>query len=159
MRFARLLCSMVTTLAIGGIACSSDDVSNSPTGRGGSAGSDHAIATGGEQQGTGGTQNAGGGPDQSGGASGTGGATMGSGGEAGAGGKTADGGTGDAGGSGGGTDGGGSYAPGNAPVPSAGCGKATTVTNGKKTITSTNQQRTYIIDIPTNYDMNKPYRL
>jgi poly(3-hydroxybutyrate) depolymerase len=44
-------------------------------------------------------------------------------------------------------------------VPSAGCGKATTVTTGKKTITSTNQQRTYIIDIPTNYDMNKPYRL
>ena len=33
------------------------------------------------------------------------------------------------------------------------------MTNGKKTITSTNQQRTYIIDIPTNYDMNKPYRL
>jgi len=44
-------------------------------------------------------------------------------------------------------------------VLSAGCGKATTVTNGKKTITSTNQQRTYIIDIPTNYDMNEPYRL
>jgi poly(3-hydroxybutyrate) depolymerase len=44
-------------------------------------------------------------------------------------------------------------------VPSAGCGKATTVTTGKKTITSTNQQRTYIIDIPANYDMNKPYRL
>jgi poly(3-hydroxybutyrate) depolymerase len=47
----------------------------------------------------------------------------------------------------------------NPPVPSAGCGKATTVTTGKKTITSTNQQRSYIIDIPTNYDMNKPYRL
>lgn len=47
----------------------------------------------------------------------------------------------------------------NPPGKSAGCGKATTVTNGKKTITSTNQQRTYIIDIPANYDMNKPYRL
>lgn len=33
------------------------------------------------------------------------------------------------------------------------------LTTGKHTITSTNQQRTYIIDIPTNYDMNKPHRL
>ncbi len=48
---------------------------------------------------------------------------------------------------------------GNPPVRSAGCGTATTVTSGKKTITSTNQQRTYIIDIPSNYDMNEPYRL
>jgi poly(3-hydroxybutyrate) depolymerase len=48
---------------------------------------------------------------------------------------------------------------GNPPVPSAGCGKATTVTTGKHAITSTGQERTYIIDIPTNYDMNKPYRL
>ena len=46
----------------------------------------------------------------------------------------------------------------NPAVPSAGCGKATTVTNGKKTITSGGTQRSYIIDIPTNYDMNKPYR-
>jgi hypothetical protein len=46
----------------------------------------------------------------------------------------------------------------NPPVGSAGCGKPTTVTNGKKTITSGGQQRTYIIDIPANYDMNKPYR-
>jgi poly(3-hydroxybutyrate) depolymerase len=48
---------------------------------------------------------------------------------------------------------------GNPPVPSAGCGKATTVTTGKHTITSTGQERSYIIDIPANYDMNKPYRL
>jgi poly(3-hydroxybutyrate) depolymerase len=47
----------------------------------------------------------------------------------------------------------------NPPVPSAGCGKGTTVTSGKKTITSTGQQRSYIIDIPSDYDMNKPYRL
>lgn len=46
----------------------------------------------------------------------------------------------------------------NVPVKSAGCGKATTVTNGKKTIQSGGQARTYIIDIPANYDMNKPYR-
>jgi poly(3-hydroxybutyrate) depolymerase len=47
----------------------------------------------------------------------------------------------------------------NPPVLSAGCGKATTVTTGKKTITSTGEERTYIIDLPTNYDMNEPYRL
>ena len=51
------------------------------------------------------------------------------------------------------------YALKNPPVPSTGCGKATTVKSGKKyTITSGEQQRSYIIDIPTNYDMNKPYR-
>jgi poly(3-hydroxybutyrate) depolymerase len=33
------------------------------------------------------------------------------------------------------------------------------VTTGQKTITSTGQERTYIIDIPAGYDMNKPYRL
>jgi poly(3-hydroxybutyrate) depolymerase len=32
------------------------------------------------------------------------------------------------------------------------------VTNGKKTITSGGQQRSYIIDIPTNYNQDKPYR-
>ncbi|MEO8315470.1 MAG: hypothetical protein ABI645_11820, partial [Pseudomonadota bacterium] len=48
---------------------------------------------------------------------------------------------------------------GNPPVRSAGCGKATTVTTGKHSITSTGQERTYIIDIPEKYDMNKPYRL
>jgi poly(3-hydroxybutyrate) depolymerase len=68
-------------------------------------------------------------------------------------------GAGGAGGKGGTGGTGGALMPGNPPVQSEGCGQATTVTNGKKTITSTNQQRTYIIDIPTNYDMNKPYRL
>lgn len=48
---------------------------------------------------------------------------------------------------------------GNPPVASAGCGKAPTLTTGKHTITSTGQQRSYIIDIPNGYDMNKPHRL
>ena len=48
---------------------------------------------------------------------------------------------------------------GNPAVPSAGCGKATTLTTGKRTITSTNQERSYILDLPNCYDMNKPYRL
>lgn len=48
---------------------------------------------------------------------------------------------------------------GNPPVRSAGCGKATTVTTGKHSITSTGQERSYIIDLPDGYDMNTPYRL
>jgi poly(3-hydroxybutyrate) depolymerase len=48
---------------------------------------------------------------------------------------------------------------GNPPVLSAGCGKATMLKTGKDAITSTGQERTYIIDIPDDYDMNKPYRL
>ena len=66
-------------------------------------------------------------------------------------------GSGGSGGSSGGS--GGSTGLGNPPVPSAGCGTATTVTNGKKTITSTGEARTYIIDIPAGYDMNTPHRL
>src|SRR6185369_8432631 len=91
----------------------------------------------------------------------TGGASAGTGGKASSGGAGG-GGTaaGGAGTGGAGVAGGGGTIPlKNPPVLSAGCGKATTVTSGKKTITSTNQQRTYIIDIPANYDMNKPYRL
>jgi hypothetical protein len=54
---------------------------------------------------------------------------------------------------------GGAVPMGNPPVKSAGCGRPTTVTAGKHSITSTNQQRSYIIDLPANYDINKPYRL
>lgn len=96
--------------------------------------------------GTGGTASGGSGTSATGGRGGAGGGSTGS---------TA---TGGSSGASGGTTGG-AIPLKNDPVPSAGCGKATTVTNGKKTITSTNQQRTYIIDIPTNYDMNKPYRM
>jgi hypothetical protein len=46
----------------------------------------------------------------------------------------------------------------NAPVKSAGCGKAAGITNGKKTITSGGKSRSYTIDIPTNYDNGKPYK-
>jgi poly(3-hydroxybutyrate) depolymerase len=65
-----------------------------------------------------------------------------------------------AGGSGGASAGAGGLMPGNAPVPSAGCGKALgTLKSGSHTITSSNTQREYTIDIPTAYDPNKPYRL
>ncbi|MEV4773334.1 ricin-type beta-trefoil lectin domain protein [Micromonospora humida] len=41
----------------------------------------------------------------------------------------------------------------------AGCGKAPTLTSGKRTITSGGQNRSYILRIPDNYDSNHPYRL
>ncbi len=49
----------------------------------------------------------------------------------------------------------------NEPAPSLGCGKTLGSINksGTYTIRSSNSNRTFIIDIPTNYDKNKPYRL
>ncbi|MGA2499340.1 MAG: hypothetical protein ABSH20_16495 [Tepidisphaeraceae bacterium] len=48
----------------------------------------------------------------------------------------------------------------NAPVPSAGCGKELgDFKSGTYTITSAGLDRKYIIDIPANYDKNKPHRL
>jgi len=41
----------------------------------------------------------------------------------------------------------------------AGCGRTPTLTSGTRTIQSSGQNRTYILDIPTNYDRNHPYRL
>jgi poly(3-hydroxybutyrate) depolymerase len=139
MRFANLLLGTMVTVVVAGVACSSGDGSDSSgTNQGGTAG---PGGTGGQQAG------------------GAGGSEIGAGGsQASAGGSQA--GTGGGGGGGvGGGGGGGDLLPGNPPVKSVGCGKATMLTSGKKTITSTNQQRTYIIDIPANYDMNKPHRL
>lgn len=47
----------------------------------------------------------------------------------------------------------------NPPARSAGCGKPTTITSGNKTITSGGAARNYIVDLPTNYNPDKPYRL
>ncbi|PTA46628.1 cellulose binding domain-containing protein [Micromonospora sp. RP3T] len=41
----------------------------------------------------------------------------------------------------------------------AGCGKAPTLTNGTRTISSGGQNRSYILRIPDGYDRNHPYRL
>jgi len=41
----------------------------------------------------------------------------------------------------------------------AGCGRAPTLTSGTRTIQSSGQNRSYILDIPANYDRNRPYRL
>jgi poly(3-hydroxybutyrate) depolymerase len=145
-----------------------------PTG-GTASGAGGALATGGAASGAGGALATGGAPSGGSEASGGSGGTLSTGGAAGKGGKGGKGGAaGTAGMSGAGgvsgtggasstgganAGGGGGLLPGNDPVSSVGCGTATTVTTGKKTITSSGQQRTYIIDIPANYDMNKPYRL
>ena len=48
----------------------------------------------------------------------------------------------------------------NAPIPSAGCGKELgDLKSGTYTITSAGLTRKYTIDIPANYDKNKPCRL
>jgi poly(3-hydroxybutyrate) depolymerase len=56
---------------------------------------------------------------------------------------------------------GGGYPLKNPPVASAGCGKPTTITTSTsyRTITSSGDRRQYMITMPPNYDMNKPYRL
>jgi poly(3-hydroxybutyrate) depolymerase len=41
----------------------------------------------------------------------------------------------------------------------AGCGKAPPLTNGTRSIQSSGKTRTYILRVPDNYDMNRPYRL
>jgi poly(3-hydroxybutyrate) depolymerase len=66
------------------------------------------------------------------------------------------GGTGGMGGSGGAP--GGVIPLGNMPVPSTGCGQPQGITSGFKTINSEGQNREYVIDIPSNYDPNTPYR-
>ena len=67
------------------------------------------------------------------------------------------------GGGGAGSTGGGGYALKNPPVSSAGCGKPATITSSKypayRTIMSSGDTRQYVIDMPPNYDMNKPYRI
>jgi poly(3-hydroxybutyrate) depolymerase len=56
-------------------------------------------------------------------------------------------------------------APAAAPVnttvlaPSSGCGKAPALTSGARTIATGGKTRAYILRIPDNYDMNRPYRL
>jgi poly(3-hydroxybutyrate) depolymerase len=168
------------TTGAGGAAGSTGSGGTTGTGgnnsRGGTTGAGGAISTGGQSGaggaagsaggggaiGQGGDSGAAGSGGSSGGAIGNGGrgGRGGSGGAAGAGGggaggSTARGGSG-GGGAGGGSGSGGSGAPGN----SAGCGKALgTLRSGKHMITSGGSQRSFIIDVPTNYDMNHAYRL
>lgn len=49
----------------------------------------------------------------------------------------------------------------NDPVPSTGCGKAlaSSIKNGSNSITSSGSNRTYILNFPSNYNKDQPYRL
>lgn len=154
-------CSVQTEDPIGGGGSSAAGGTASQAGTTSSSGTSNAAA------GTGSTNvagSAGSGESASGGAAGAAGTSAVVAGAAGQGGASS-------GGSGGTTSIGGYSNPGgaggtggviplkNPAVPSMGCGKPTTVTSGKKTINSSGQDRSYIIDVPANYDMNKPYRL
>jgi len=46
-----------------------------------------------------------------------------------------------------------------AAAPTAGCGKAPTLNSGTHSISSSGQNRSYILRVPANYDNNHPYRL
>jgi len=163
MNLGRLL--LVPAALVGLVVACSPDGGSGPPGSGGTLGSGGVTGTGGVS----GTGGAGTGGGLSSGGSSTGG-TLGSGGS-GVGGGPSSGGSGGSGGSGtGGTDagsggastGGSSGGPlpmGNPPVLSAGCGQPTTVTTGKHTISSSGEDRSYIIDIPGDYDPDTPYRL
>lgn len=56
-----------------------------------------------------------------------------------------------------GTSSGGSATAG--PTPSAGCGKTTTLMNGRASIDVGGKMREYILAVPTGYDPKRPYRL
>ena len=128
------------------------------TGRGGATGGDSSSNAGGSSQ-TGGVPPTGG--------AGSGGRSTGAGGTTGAGGVTSMGGSAASGGqTGSGGAGGGSSVDAwgglkNPPVKSEGCGKALGSINktGTYHIASAGGRGDYIIDIPTGYDKDKPYRL
>ena len=153
--------------ATGGLV-GSGGVSTGGSGVGGQLGSGGAPTGGsgdGGLVGTGGVSTAGGVGGLSTGGSGVGG-LVGSGG-------TSTGGSGDGGfatggqaasggdGGGGGSDSGGTASTGGASTgtPSAGCGKAPTLTSGKRSIQTSGSSRSFILSIPDNYDNNDPHRL
>ena len=160
MSFSRAIIVSATMLLLG--ACSGEE-GMPGDGSGGSS----TTGSGGSAAGTGGASSGGAAASSSGGALGSGGALTGSGGMIGGGGSPASGGSGSGGesetgsggadGSGGSTDG--AIPMGNPAVKSPGCGKATTVTSKEYKINSSGQERTYYVEMPANYDMNKPYRL
>ena len=103
------------------------------------------FATGGVGGGAGSGGGSGGGT----GGGGTGGGSVGTGGGSGG----TGGGSGGTGGGGGGTGGGGEVRK------SAGCGSMSAPKSGTYTINVGGTDRTYILDVPTNYDRNNPYKL
>lgn len=139
------LIASISSISIGACAGADDPQS---------AGAGGATSSGGMTSSTGGT------PDGSGGAVSTGGALGNTGGTTTSGGS--DSGGSDSGGTGGDGSGGwtaGNIPKGNPPVGSDGCGQATTITTQQYTISSSGQDRVYYVDMPSDYDENKPYRL
>jgi poly(3-hydroxybutyrate) depolymerase len=53
----------------------------------------------------------------------------------------------------------GGYPLGNPAVPSVGCGSTPSLSSGTHHLTSAGLDREYILELPDNYDPNKPYRL
>jgi polyhydroxybutyrate depolymerase len=137
------------TTSNGGTTADGGTTSNGgATADGGTTSNGGTTASGGVS-GVSGAAGASGGSDN--GGSGMGGAPAGSGGSGagmGGGAGSASGGT--AGAAGGGGD---------AVAPSSGCGKAPTIMSGRASIDVNGKMREYIIAVPSNYDMNKPYRL
>src|SRR5690606_26291087 len=137
--------SIACALSLSFGACSGTDDGGS---QGGEASGGAAPGTGGDVTSTGGAPPIG-----------AGGTMMATGG--GTGGVTPSGGS-DSGGSGGDGSGGwtaGQIPMGNPPVGSDGCGKPTSITTKEYTISSSGQDRVYYVDMPSNYDPDKPYRL
>jgi hypothetical protein len=89
------------------------------------------------------------------GSAGEGGGNVGGGGASGAGAGRGGAGGGNAGSGAGGTGG----AAGGGMMPTTGCGKAAGLMSGRASIDVAGKMREYILAVPSNYDMNKPYRL
>lgn len=136
------LVSIVCALSLPFGACAGGDGTQSDGSGGATSTGGVATGTGGAQDGSGGTVSTGGAPDNTGGAAPSGGSDSGGTGGDGSGGWTA-----------------GNIPKGNPPVGSDGCGKTTNITTQEYTISSSGQNRVYYVDMPSNYDMNKPYRL
>jgi len=151
--------SVIFALAAFGLALSGGCSGGSTTGPGGSTSS----GAGGQSPGSGGTTGSGG-ITGGGGTTASGGAT-GSGGRGGGAGTNASGGRGGtagaitAGGGGAGAGTGGSAGGSAGATPSAGCGQAATLQSGTATIDVSGTSRTYILQLPANYDPTKAYKL
>lgn len=148
---------LIAATAVCSLACSIDAADFGTAGAGGAATSGGSTASAGtvgappsggasaSGAGTGSAVSTPGGATATGGATTTGGASMG--GSASSGGSSA---------SAGASSGGGATA---GPTPSAGCGKATTLMNGRASIDVGGKMREYILALPTGYDPKLPYRL
>jgi poly(3-hydroxybutyrate) depolymerase len=152
---AHAVLSVVATLSIAAVACSSSGLPPTEGNGGGSSGQGTAGSGGTAQAGKGGTAAGQSGSSTSGGnaMAGAGGSTAGAGGSGGA----AVSGAGGSGGAGGAGGAGGSAGAG--AGKSAGCGNPKTLQNETINITFGGASRKYILRVPDGYDQNHPHRL